>query len=75
MILYKIPTSVPEAGPHDNGLVAVLLVVVVDLGDGLDTGVLAGRIRQACHTKIKVPMPKKKAIEYRHQISNNDKKV
>ena len=52
MTLYKISTSVPEAGPHDYGLVAMLLVVVVDLGDGLDTGVLAGRIRQPCHRKI-----------------------
>ncbi|KUI73533.1 hypothetical protein VM1G_11889 [Cytospora mali] len=32
--------SVTEAGSHDNGLVAELLVVVVDVLDGLDTGVL-----------------------------------
>lgn len=30
-------THVTERGTHDNGLVAVLLVVVEDLLDGLDT--------------------------------------
>lgn len=33
-------TGVTERGTHDNGLVAVLLVVVEDVLDGLDTGVL-----------------------------------
>jgi hypothetical protein len=33
-------TAVTERGTHDDGLVAVLLVVVVDGLDGLDTGVL-----------------------------------
>ena len=32
--------SVPEAGPHDHGAVAVFLVVVVDLPDGEHPGVL-----------------------------------
>lgn len=36
--------SVPERCTHDNGIVAVLLVVVVDALDGLDTGVLLGGI-------------------------------
>jgi hypothetical protein len=33
-------TYVPEAGTHDDGLVAVLLVVVENLLDGLDTRVI-----------------------------------
>lgn len=33
-------TSVSEGSTHDDGLVAELLVVVVDLNNGLDTGVL-----------------------------------
>lgn len=33
-------TDVSEGSTHDDGLVAELLVVVVDLDDGLDTGVL-----------------------------------
>lgn len=33
-------TGVPERGTHDDGLVAVLLVVVVDVLHRLDTGVL-----------------------------------
>lgn len=33
-----------ERGAHDNGLVAVLLVVVVDLGDRDDTGVLGSDV-------------------------------
>lgn len=36
--------SVAEGGTHDDGLVAVLLVVVVDGLDGLDTGVLLGGV-------------------------------
>jgi hypothetical protein len=35
-------TDVAEGGAHDNGLVAELLVVVEDLNDGLDTGVVGG---------------------------------
>lgn len=34
--------NVAEGGAHDNGLVVVLLVVVVDVDDGLDTGVVGG---------------------------------
>lgn len=37
-------TSVTERSTHDNGLVAVLLVVVVDVLHRLDTGVLAGSV-------------------------------
>ena len=37
-------TYIPEAGPHDDGLVAVLLVVVEDLGHGLHAGVVAGTV-------------------------------
>jgi hypothetical protein len=33
-------TNVSERSAHDNGLVAELLVVVVNLNNGLDTGVL-----------------------------------
>ena len=33
-----------EGGAHDDGLVAVLLVVVVDLGDGDDTGILSANV-------------------------------
>lgn len=36
--------DVTERGTHDNGLVAELLVVVVDVLDGLDTGVLLGGV-------------------------------
>jgi hypothetical protein len=34
--------EVTERGAHDDGLVVVLLVVVEDLNDGLDTGVVGG---------------------------------
>ena len=37
-------TSVTERSTHDNGLVAVFLVVVVDVLHRLDTGVLAGSV-------------------------------
>lgn len=33
-----------ERGAHDDGLVAVLLVVVVDLGDGDNTGILSANV-------------------------------
>lgn len=36
--------DVTERGTHDNGVVAELLVVVVDVLDGLDTGVLLGGV-------------------------------
>lgn len=36
--------SVAERGTHDNGLVAVLLVVGVDVADRLDTGVSLGGV-------------------------------
>lgn len=37
-------TRVTEGGAHDNGLVAVLLVVVVDLGDRQDTRVFVAGV-------------------------------
>lgn len=37
-------TGVTERGSHDNGLVAVLLVVVEDVLHRLDTGVLLGSV-------------------------------
>lgn len=37
-------TSVTEGSTHDNGVVAVLLVVVEDVLNRLDTGVLLGRV-------------------------------
>lgn len=37
-------TSVTERGTHDDGLVTVLLVVIEDILDGLDTGVLLGGV-------------------------------
>lgn len=37
-------TGVTERSTHDDGLVAVLLVVVVDVLNGLDTGVLRGGV-------------------------------
>ena len=40
-------THVTEGRAHDDGLVAVRLVVVEDLLDGLDTGVLSTRVRLA----------------------------
>ena len=40
-------THVTERRAHDDGLVAVRLVVVKDLLDGLDTGVLSTRVRLA----------------------------
>lgn len=36
--------EVAEGGAHDDGLVVVLLVVVEDLDDGLDTGVVLGGV-------------------------------
>ena len=36
--------GVAEAGSHDHGLVAELLVVVVDGGDGLDAGVVCAGV-------------------------------
>jgi hypothetical protein len=36
--------GVTEGGTHDDGLVTVLLVVVEDVLDGLDTGVLRGGV-------------------------------
>jgi len=36
--------DVAEGGAHDDGLVVVLLVVVEDLDDGLDTGVVLGGV-------------------------------
>lgn len=39
-----VMTYVAEGGAHDNRLVAVLLVVVVDLGDRLDTRVFCALV-------------------------------
>jgi hypothetical protein len=39
--------DVAERGTHDDGLVAVLLVVVEDALDGLDTGVLLANVVRA----------------------------
>jgi hypothetical protein len=36
--------DVAEAGAHDQGLVAEFLVVVVDLGDGLDAGIVGALV-------------------------------
>ena len=36
--------DVAEAGAHDHGLVAEILVVVVDRGDGLDAGVIGAGV-------------------------------
>ena len=38
-------TSIPEAGSHDNGIVSVLLVVVVDLPHTQHSGVLLSLVR------------------------------
>ena len=47
-------TYVTEGGTHNDRLVAVLLVVVVDALDGLDTGVLVTLVGFACRLLVPV---------------------
>lgn len=47
-------TDITERGTHDNGLIAMLLIVVKDLGDRLDTRVLVTLIILACRLLVPI---------------------